>query len=194
MRRVLFVSAAVAVLVGTTVPAQAGYYCPGPDTFQDQATNVVVMKEDCFGPTVARIDAGDELRFRNVDMHPHTVGGVAGTFGDGHREIRAGESVSFRFDDEGVFPYFCVIHPGMAGAVVVGDGTGPGAPGAGGVLVEPAPVSKAENALPTRDGPPRAFVMLAIIATVGLVAVVVLRRRHTSLDAAAGSEERSPAT
>ena len=193
MRRVLFVSAALAVLVATTVPAQAGYYCPGPDTFQDRATNLVVMKADCFGPTVARINAGDELKFRNVDSHAHTVGGVAGTFGEGHKEIRAGESVTFRFDDEGVFPYFCVIHPGMAGAVVVGDGTGSGALGAGGVRVESAPVSKAENATATRDRLPQAFAMLAIIATVGLVAAIVLRRRHAS-DAAVGTERRSPAT
>lgn len=192
MRRVLFAAAALAVLVGTTVPAQAGYYCPGPDTFQDRATNLVVMKADCFGPTVARINAGDELRFRNVDRHAHTVGGVAGTFGDGHEEIRAGESIAFPFDAEGVFPFFCVIHPGMAGAVVVGDGAGSGALVSGGVFVEPAPVSKAESATATSDRLPQALATLAILATVGVVAAIVLRRRHAS-DAAAGSEQRSPA-
>lgn len=56
------------------------------------------MKANCFGPTVARIDADDELTFRNVDEHAHTVGGVAGTFGDAHKEVPAGESVPSRFD------------------------------------------------------------------------------------------------
>ena len=45
------------------------------------------MKANCFGPTVARIDADDELTFRNVDEHAHTVGGVAGTFGDPTRRF-----------------------------------------------------------------------------------------------------------
>jgi hypothetical protein len=33
------------------------------------------------------------------------------------------DTVSYRFQNSGVFPYFCLIHPGMVGAVVVGDGT-----------------------------------------------------------------------
>jgi plastocyanin len=43
-----------------------------------------------WGRGVARIDAGDELTFRNVDGHAHTVGGVAGTFGDARNEVPAG--------------------------------------------------------------------------------------------------------
>jgi plastocyanin len=188
MRRVLFVAVAAAALLVATPPAHAGGYCADPDSFQDHATNQVVMKAACFGPTVARIDAGDELTFRNVDGHAHTVGGVAGTFGDAHKEVPAGESVTFRFDDEGVYPFFCVLHPGMAGAVVVGDGATPGAAGVAAVPVEPASASHEEAAAPS-DGFPFAFAVLAIISmlalALGIVATtVVLRRRQKALDTA----------
>ncbi len=32
-----------------------------------------------------------------------------------------GETRRFRFDEAGVYPYACTLHPGMVGAVVVGD-------------------------------------------------------------------------
>jgi len=32
--------------------------------------------------------------------------------------------VSYRFDTDGVYPYACWLHPGMVGAIVVGDGVG----------------------------------------------------------------------
>ena len=38
-------------------------------------------------------------------------------------ELMPGKSVTHKFASSGVYPYFCVIHPGMVGAVVVGDGT-----------------------------------------------------------------------
>jgi hypothetical protein len=82
------------------------------------------MKRNCFGPTVARIDAGDTVAFVNADGEVHSVGGANGTFGNAHAEILPGDEVSFTFDREGVFPYVCTFHPGMSGAVVVGDGTG----------------------------------------------------------------------
>ena len=32
--------------------------------------------------------------------------------------------MSYRFDQDGVYPYSCLLHPGMVGAIVVGDGVG----------------------------------------------------------------------
>jgi len=51
----------------------------------------------------------------------HTVTGVANSWGT-DEQIAEGQSVSYKFDKSGVFPYFCYLHPSMAGAVVVGDG------------------------------------------------------------------------
>jgi hypothetical protein len=33
------------------------------------------------------------------------------------------KSAAWRFERPGVYPYYCVIHPGMVGAVVVGGGS-----------------------------------------------------------------------
>ena len=38
-----------------------------------------------------------------------------------------GGTYSYTFAASGVYPYYCFLHPGMVGAVVVGDGTGDGA-------------------------------------------------------------------
>jgi hypothetical protein len=35
--------------------------------------------------------------------------------------------VTHAFDANGVYPYFCLFHPSMVGAIVVGDGSGAGA-------------------------------------------------------------------
>ena len=79
------------------------------------------LEESCFGPAVLRIRPGQEVTWRNLDPYPHVVTGVAMSWG-GVEELSAGESVSYRFERAGVSPYACYLHPGMVGAVVVGDG------------------------------------------------------------------------
>lgn len=91
--------------------------------FEDQRTNEIKVTDMCFSPTVARIDVGDTVTFFNGQTQ-HMVGGMAGSFGDLHTELAAGKKLSYRFDEEGVFPYACILHPGMGGAIVVGDGEG----------------------------------------------------------------------
>ncbi len=178
IRRGLLLAAATAALVLPSVPAQAGFFCE-PGDFSDRATTRVDMKGDCFAPVVARVQPGDEVTFRNLDSHDHTVGGVAGTFGDGHEPIFAGRSVTFRFDEEGVFPFFCVVHPGMAGAVVVGDGSASGSSGAAAVPVEPA--STARDTPPVSEGLPLAAVVaigMAALVVAGIATTIALRRRR----------------
>lgn len=113
-----------ALLVPTGV-ASAGGFCSGyeGERVTDEAGATVALEKNCFGPTVLRVSRGHAVTFVNRDPEVHTVGGTAGSFGDMHRELAPGRSVSFRFDEEGIFPYVCLIHPGMAGAIVVGDGT-----------------------------------------------------------------------
>jgi hypothetical protein len=41
-------------------------------------------------------------------------------------DLLEGDTYSQRFDEEGTFLYFCEFHPGMVGAVVVGNGLGEG--------------------------------------------------------------------
>jgi plastocyanin len=88
--------------------------------FSDAAAASVAAGKCAFSPTVARVASGQEVTWLNKDPIPHTVTGAAGSFGD-VKEYQEGESVTYRFDRPGVFPYFCQLHPGMVGAVVVGD-------------------------------------------------------------------------
>jgi plastocyanin len=55
----------------------------------------------------------------NRDDVAHTVTGVRNTFGD-YNELLKDDTFAHTFEAEGVFPYFCVVHPSMVGAVVVG--------------------------------------------------------------------------
>ena len=59
----------------------------------------------------------------------------------------------YRFDQDGVYPYSCLIHPGMVGAIVVGDGVGTDLAGvvpvtttedgnAASTAIDPAPVAR----------------------------------------------------
>lgn len=75
----------------------------------------------CFGPTVLHVAVGQTVTWTNEESIPHTVTGANRVWGS-DQVFSDGASVSFSFDDEGTFPYYCMIHPGMLGTVVVGDG------------------------------------------------------------------------
>jgi hypothetical protein len=83
------------------------------------------MQNNCFVATVLRVEEGDTVTFHNKDEAVHSVTGVAWTWGD-ETPIAQGESVEHVFDENGVYVYTCLLHPGMAGAIIVGDGSGPG--------------------------------------------------------------------
>jgi plastocyanin len=85
---------------------------------------VEVPIEKCeFRPTVLYVDPGAEVTWTNHDPMYHTVTGPLLTWGSTD-DVLDGDQVSYRFDDEGVHPYACILHPGMNGAIVVGDGVG----------------------------------------------------------------------
>lgn len=107
-----------AVLV--PAPAAAGGGCH-PERVTDAAVDAVRMEAGCFVPMVARVPVGGTLRFDNADPTPHTATGVGGSFGS-YDLVDAGAAVTATFDEPGVFPYVCTLHPLMVGTVVVGDG------------------------------------------------------------------------
>jgi plastocyanin len=124
LRRTVLVSAMVlAALSLAGAPASAGGGCFHGVAPSDGKGDAVEMTANCFEATVLHVDSGAEVTWVNRDPYAHTVTGVGGTWGD-FNEIAHGASVSYRFDANGVYLYSCLIHPGMVGAVVVGDGSG----------------------------------------------------------------------
>ena len=67
---------------------------------------------------------GDTIIWKNGDQAKHTVtsgtieDGPDGIFG-GTKFLIPGEFYSFQFTEKGYYPYFCLIHPWMTGAVTV---------------------------------------------------------------------------
>ena len=127
MRRFVAVAAlsllASSLLIVSPSTAGAGGFC-ADEAFTDGRGTAVDMKDYCMFPTILRVEPGTEVEFRNVDGTTHMLGGVQNIFGNLHDEVMPKQSVSYTFKDEGVFPYLCILHPGMAGAIVVGDGEG----------------------------------------------------------------------
>jgi plastocyanin len=131
--------------------------------------NTVDLTDLCFVATVLYVQPGTQVTWTNHDPIAHDVMGVGGTWGDPAVTLFQGDDVSYRFDDDGVFPYSCLIHPGMVGAIVVGDGVGTDLAG-----VVPGTATDAGSAASTEartvgDG----SVDLSVIWIVAAVVVVV---------------------
>jgi plastocyanin len=110
----------VALLV-PAAPAVAGGGCHSGPTQGEGDT--VEMKDLCFTPSNLTIDPGETVTFVNLDETTHNVGGnLWGFYGD----MTRGDTLTATFDEAGTYPYACSYHPGMTGAIIVGDGTGPG--------------------------------------------------------------------
>jgi plastocyanin len=142
MRRLAVGSCVLMICGFLVVPASsggAGGFC-SDGAFTDARGTTVELSKYCFRPTIIRVDRGDEVTFVNRDPDLHMIGGVNNVFGDLHTELKAKESISYTFADDGVFPYLCIVHPGMAAAVVVGDGEGKVSKGSvtGGTVLTPS--------------------------------------------------------
>lgn len=84
--------------------------------------DVVALEDACFTPSIISVTPGTEITFVNQDPFAHNVGGNGwGHYDDLWRDDRFPAT----FDQEGVHPFACSLHPGMTGAVIVGDGEGP---------------------------------------------------------------------
>jgi plastocyanin len=122
-RRTLFVLAAtfLAALAIPIVPAIAGGGCHDGATQGEGDT--VEMKDACFRPSTLQIDPGETVTFVNRDAMTHNVTAMGwGRFED----MNQGDAFRATFEESGVYAFACQYHPGMTGAILVGDGTGAG--------------------------------------------------------------------
>ena len=89
------------------------------------------LDNSCFEPYIVNILAGDTVTWTNNDDAIHVV--VSGApnsesfkdFEDGELFdsgfLKSNETFSHKFLEEGIFGYFCTLHPWMNGFVTVGD-------------------------------------------------------------------------
>ncbi len=188
----------VAVLAGGLLmvagPASAGGgSCHDPEP--TSASGVAVdAKENCFFPTVLYVEEGATVTWTNRDVAPHSVTGLGLAWGTGQKTLFQGDSVSVDFSDPGIYPYTCVVHPGMVGAVVVGEPSpkNPGAAatslvarsasssGASGTASDGAAPAKASRPASSAIGS-RGIVAVAALVGAALLLVVFGRRRVRQL-------------
>lgn len=161
---------ALALLWPPASPAAAGGGCRGLPVTERTTTTVRLSEMPCFSPEIVHIRPGDIVTWTNEGLLPHTVTGQNASWGD-FSELGDGDSVSHRFDVTGVYPYYCLLHPGMVGAVVVSDSDGSLASASAslaGLGVDGAAVSG--DAALTADGNGDSVAMIALYAGIALAA------------------------
>jgi plastocyanin len=90
---------------------------------EDFATGVteVVMLDTAYNPETLTVDAGTTVTWVNEDDFEHTVtSGTRDSPTDLFDEtVAADESFSYTFEEPGTYSYYCSIHPGMDGVIIV---------------------------------------------------------------------------
>ncbi|MDQ3939844.1 MAG: hypothetical protein M3238_00645 [Actinomycetota bacterium] len=186
--RIIAALSLVTVLSGTPASAGGGgTSCYDPPT--DGTGAAVSIDRYCFTPTVIHIEPGTTVTWNNLEGQLHAVAGLGKPWTN-WEDLGKGDSVAFSFKTNGVYPYYCPYHLGMIGAVVVGNGDGPGAarPGNRDVVARPLPppeIPEVEEVLldetAARTEPPAESSVpvgvIALVALGGLIAGFVGARR-----------------
>jgi plastocyanin len=121
MKRLLLAAIVLGAPLIAPAAAAGGGGCHGQ--IDRDATGVsVALTEFCFDPLVVRVQPGQTVTWTNKDDVQHNVVGAAYKWGLMENDLSLGDSASFSFSRPGTFPYVCMFHPGMVGAVVVGNG------------------------------------------------------------------------
>lgn len=93
-------------IVGTSPSASGG---PGP--------NEIWIQGMAFSPATINVTAGTTITWTNKDAVTHTVTSTTGIFNSG--SLSTGKTYSQMFSGTGTYPYFCSLHSGMTGTVIV---------------------------------------------------------------------------
>jgi plastocyanin len=108
--------AAPAVAAGD--PCYHGFQIPNRS---EAAATQIKVAPCAFAPTVTHVAVGSTVTFFNGPDFVHLVTGANAEWGSRDTELRPGQTVSYRFDTPGIYPYACAFHRGMSGAIVVGE-------------------------------------------------------------------------
>jgi plastocyanin len=127
MKRVGWTAIALAGLIVVVALASANEAQAGGGGCHSEATTAqgtsVDLRGACFTPTVLHVQPGDTVTWVNQDAMAHTVTGIDAAWRD-YTEFGQGGSVAYQFAVAAAYPYYCILHPGMIGAVIVSDGRG----------------------------------------------------------------------
>ncbi|MCV0430914.1 plastocyanin/azurin family copper-binding protein [Nitrosopumilus sp.] len=83
------------------------------------------INDSCYIPSSAEIEIDQIVLWNNMDSSAHTV--TSGTPDNGNSDsfdsgiIAAGGQFSNKFEKQGIFDYYCTLHPWMIGTISVGD-------------------------------------------------------------------------
>ena len=96
--------------------------CTVPVVVVDSQQVLVAIENFLFRPDSIRVPTGTTVTWINCESpvtEPHTTTSAAATPLWDSGQFAATQRYSFRFTAPGVYPYFCTVHSGMNGIVVV---------------------------------------------------------------------------
>jgi plastocyanin len=109
-----------AVLLLAILAAGCGSTPSGPSA-PAGASGITITRGFSFDPLQLSVDRGAAVTWTNTDMIAHTVtaGEPGSPNGKFDQRVEPGGTFTFTFADAGTYEFFCNIHRGMRGTVVV---------------------------------------------------------------------------
>jgi len=83
------------------------------------AVQTVEVKGFAFAPETLTVKAGTVVEWVNLDSTQHTVTSTSGPESFDSKKLEQNGRYSFTFTKPGTYEYYCELHPGMKGKVVV---------------------------------------------------------------------------
>ena len=119
----LFGLLAIFSMIAVAPPAFADHASVTVTNAPGSATPGCEATDDCFIPSTVTIHPGGTVTWENTDNAAHTATSGSPTDGpDGVWDsslMMVNGSYSVTLDDEGTYPYFCIVHPWMQGTVII---------------------------------------------------------------------------
>ena len=109
MRR-RFLAGALGLPIALTGGARLAF--AGPKRLHD-----IEIKGFAFDPPILEVRSGDQVRWTNLDISPHTATAEDGSWDTG--ELEKGQSRTVNVTETMSAAYLCAFHPGMRAELVV---------------------------------------------------------------------------
>ena len=129
----------------------------------------IEMIDACFTPTTLFAEPGETITFVSRVGFAHNI--TANDWGH-FDDLYDGERYTTSFKTDGIYTYACTYHPGMSGAVVIGEG-------AVGADIAPEPVTASAVPTSTDGGRIAAGAIGLLMGAAAGVGIASVRRRAT---------------